>query len=438
VSPHQWQRKSPRSIDCDTGHNGKALHRGEFATLHLYDDLAGNIRPFEAPGETVKIYVCGITPYDATHLGHAFTFVAFDVLIRYLRYLGRKVRYVQNVTDIDDPLFERAEKIGVPYQDLARDETEQYLTDMRNLNVLPPEVFPYASLEIPAMIDLVQRLIDKGHAYQVGEYVYFSVASDPRYGELSGLNRDAMIALARERGGDPDDPRRRDPLDFLLWRPSKAGEPAYPSPWGEGLPGWHLECSAMALKYLGAPVDIHGGGADLIFPHHESEIAQSEAATGIRPFARFWMHTGIVCLGGEKMSKSLGNMVFVRDLLPRYGPDAIRLYLSGSRYRAELHHDDGLLDGAADLADRLTRAAQRETTASAADVEASEYRAHFLDRMDDDLDSPGAIAVLSDLADAILREPSGAASQAQSELRSLGSVLGLRLGRHLLDNTQNS
>jgi len=419
---------------CGCSHNGWKPYQGETATLRLYDDLAGAVRAFEPAGDEVKVYVCGITPYDATHLGHAFTFVAFDVLIRYLRYLGHRVRYVQNVTDIDDPLFERAQKIGVPYQELAHRETERYLADMRDLNVSPPEVFPHASREIPEMIELVRRLFDTGHAYEVDGRVYFSVATDPDYGELCRLARPEMIDLARQRGGDPDDPLRRDPLDFVLWRPSRGGEPAFPSPWGEGLPGWHLECSAMALKYLGAPVDIHGGGTDLIFPHHENEIAQSEGATGIRPFARYWMHTGMVYLGGEKMSKSLGNMIFVRDLLPGYGANAIRLYLSGHHHRADLHYDAASLDRAAELAWRLSDAAnhayaERPHAGSFSSGEDAAFRRRFAERMDDDLDTPGAIAVLSDLADAVLGREGRAPSEAQDTLVSLGAVLGLGLRR---------
>lgn len=397
--------------------------------LRLYDTLSDTIRDFQPAGPRVKLYVCGLTPYDATHLGHAFTFVSFDVLIRYLRFLGHEVRYVQNVTDVDDPLFEKARQLGVSHWDLAAAETEQYLADMRGLNVLPPAEYPHASSEIPEMIELVQRLFETGHAYQVDEYVYFSIATDPEYGKLSKLDRETMLSLARERGGDPDDPRRRDPLDFVLWRPSRPDEPKAPSPWGEGLPGWHLECSTMSLKYLGEPLDIHGGGADLIFPHHENEIAQSEGATGAQPFARFWMHTGMVYLGGEKMSKSLGNMVFVRDLLPVYGSDAVRLYLSGCHYRAELQHDPALLDEAVGLARHLTEATSLPSGASAADVDPALYQDRFTERMNDDLDTPGAIGALRELGDAIRAAYSDGrdVGSAQRTLRELGGLLGLRL-----------
>src|SRR5947209_19148147 len=231
--------------------------------LRLYDRLAGEVKTFQPANGPVKIYICGLTPYDATHLGHAFTFVSFDVLIRYLRYLGHEVRYVQNVTDVDDPLFAKARQLGVPYQDLAAAETAQYQADMQYLNALSPDEFPHASGEIPGMIALVEELVERGLVYQVDGTLYYSVAADPEYGKLSHYDRDTMIALARERGGDPENPRKRDPLDFVLWRPAGDGEPELESPWGPGLPGWHLECSTMALKYLGAPLDIHGGGQDL-------------------------------------------------------------------------------------------------------------------------------------------------------------------------------
>ncbi len=400
--------------------------------LRLYDRRSDSVRAFEPCSDPVKLYVCGITPYDATHFGHAFTFVGFDVLIRYLRYLGHRVRYVQNVTDIDDPLFVKAQELGVRYQDLAEDETAQYVADMSALNVSPPDAFPRASGEIPGMIDLVRGLFDTGHAYQVDGYVYFPIAAASDYGQLSHLSREAMIPLARERGGDPDDPRRRDPLDFLLWRPARENEPRFDSPWGPGLPGWHLECSTMALAYLGTPLDIHGGGSDLVFPHHENEIAQSEAATGTAPFSRFWMHTGMVYLGGQKMSKSLGNMVFVRNLLPRYSADAIRLYISSCHYRAELHYDAEALDRAAELARVLAAAA---TLSGGVDRcpedELDGFRVRFEERMNDDLDTPGAIEILRELATRIHQWQANGVdvSAAQSLLRSLGDVLGLKLNR---------
>lgn len=398
--------------------------------LRLHDTLSGTLRDFEPEGRDIKLYVCGVTPYDTAHLGHAFTYVAFDVLVRYLRYQGYRVRYVQNVTDVDDPLFERARQLGVSYTELAAAETARYLEDMRALNVLPANVYPRASDEIPEMIRIAQALIDTGHAYAVDGRVYFRVASDPHYGELSKLNRTEMVRIARERGGDPDDDRKEDPLDFLLWRPSGSGEFHAASSWGEGLPGWHLECSAMSLKYLGVPIDIHGGGTDLIFPHHESEIAQSEASTEIRPFARHWMHTAMVYMNGEKMSKSLGNMVFARDLIERHGADAVRVYVSSCHYRSELHWDPETFLSAVAKAG-LLREALRVPSEGEEVFTPTGFRGRFMDRMNDDLDTPGALDLLVELA-ATIREAASRsqdARTAQAVLRELGQVLGLPFER---------
>jgi L-cysteine:1D-myo-inositol 2-amino-2-deoxy-alpha-D-glucopyranoside ligase len=397
--------------------------------LRLFDTLSDSIRPFEPAGPDVSIYVCGVTPYDTTHLGHAFTFGAFDVLIRYLRYCGYRVRYIQNITDVDDPLFAKARELGEAYQDLAAEQTARYLADMQGLNILPADRYPRASDEIPGMIGMVQTLLASGHAYAVDGYVYFSTATDPRYGELSRLDRAGMIELARERGGNPDDPLRRDPLDFLLWRPAEGDEPRSPSPWGEGLPGWHLECSVMSLKYLGAPIDLHGGGDDLIFPHHESEIAQSEAATGTRPFARHWMHTAMVYLDGEKMSKSLGNMIFVRDLLDDPGPDAVRLYLAGTHYRSPLYFDRAELASAAEHARILADAASMPSGPQDSSLDWSVYRHVFEERMSDDLGTPGAIQSLLGLAAELRRESKAGRNitEGRALLRELAGVLGLQL-----------
>jgi L-cysteine:1D-myo-inositol 2-amino-2-deoxy-alpha-D-glucopyranoside ligase len=394
--------------------------------LHLFDHLSGRVQEFEPVNDPVTLYVCGITPYDATHLGHAFTFVAFDVLVRYLKNLGHAVRYVQNVTDIDDPLFDKARELGVSHWDLAASEIRQFRADMRSLNALPPDVFPRASEEIPGMVELVERLVATGHAYQSNGSVYFGVDTDPEYGKLSHYDRETMIELARERGGTPDNPLQHNPFDFVLWRPAKPGEPEAASPWGQGLPGWHLECSTMALKYLGAPLDIHGGGSDLIFPHHENEIAQSEAATGIEPFARFWMHTGMVYLGGEKMSKSLGNMVFVRNLAPQYGADAVRLYISGHHYRDRLEYEAAGLREAGRVAARLAAAASAVPQQDSPAPEITMYRERFLERMNDDLDTPGAIGVLGQLSEHI-EQAEGDLGGAPFLLRELGGILGLRL-----------
>jgi L-cysteine:1D-myo-inositol 2-amino-2-deoxy-alpha-D-glucopyranoside ligase len=298
-------------------------------------------------GRRVTLYVCGITPYDAAHVGHAFTYVAFDTLVRYLRLRGHEVAYCQNVTDIDDDMLARAARDGEDYLALGRRETDAYLEDMDALNVLRPTFFPKATQEIPAMVELARQLVEAGNAYVVDGTVFFEVATYPGFGELSGLSEAEQRDLLAERGGDPGDPRKRDPLDFVVWQPSGPGEPWWESPWGRGRPGWHLECSAMSRRYLGTTIDLHGGGADLVYPHHESERAQSESANRA-PFARRWLHTGMVRHQGEKMSKSLGNLVFPRDLLRDHEPAAVRLTLLAHHWRSEWEWDPAELKEAAE------------------------------------------------------------------------------------------
>ncbi|HRC74842.1 MAG TPA: cysteine--tRNA ligase, partial [Kouleothrix sp.] len=320
--------------------------------MQLFDTLRGQIAPLEIPSDRpLTLYVCGVTPYDTTHIGHAHTFLIFDVLIRYLRHLGAEVRYCQNVTDVDTPLFERASRDSVAWDELARHETEQFVRDCRALNLIPPTFFPKASDEIPYMIPIVERLISLGHAYERGGSVYFSVKTDPEYGAMTRLGYADMLKVANERGNIPDDPNKNDPLDFVLWQAAAPGEPTWQSPWGPGRPGWHIECTSMSTRYLGEQIDIHGGGRDLIFPHHPSEIAQTEAYSGKRPFVRFWMHGGMAFLGGEKMSKSLGNMVFIRDALNQHSADALRWYLLSFPYRDDFHYQrDGVVAAEAQLA----------------------------------------------------------------------------------------
>ena len=306
--------------------------------MKLFNTLTQSLVEF-APLEDkmVRIYVCGITPYDTTHLGHAFTYVSFDTLMRYLEFRGYTVKYVQNVTDIDDDILRKARELGMAWDVLGKCETERYLRDMDALNVRRPGVYPHATQETPMMIEIIQSLLARGYAYVHEGNVYFSIKQDPEFGVMArsiGLNDyQAMLTIANQRGNHPDDLRKRDPLDFVLWQAQAPGEPAWPSPWGPGRPGWHIECSAMAIRYLGPQIDIHGGGADLAFPHHTCEIAQSEHFTGKAPFARFWVHTGMVYQEGEKMSKSLGNLTLVSDLLKDYSADAIRVMLLNHHYR---------------------------------------------------------------------------------------------------------
>ena len=311
--------------------------------LRLYDTRTRTIHPVRPRGRAVAMYVCGVTPYDTTHLGHARTFLTFDVIARLLEATGRKVRYVQNVTDIDESILQRAARDGVEWRALSRREERLYLSDMRALGWRRPDIVCRATGELPAMVALIRALERRDAAYWLPRGMYFPVAAYVRYGELS---RQPAASMKRILAGQDDagleDPGRRDPRDFALWRFVDDG-PSWPSPWGRGRPGWHLECSAMIRHHLGERIDLHGGGADLIYPHHENEIAQSETATHKRPFVRTWAHVAAMELGGKKMSKSDGNMIFVRDALKATDPRALRLYLLERHYRMPFDHDEALL-----------------------------------------------------------------------------------------------
>ncbi len=382
--------------------------------LQLFNSLSGRKEAFVPSSTPVTMYVCGVTPYDTTHAGHAFTYVAFDVLHRYLRFLGHSVRYVSNITDVDDSILERARQRKMDYRQLGQEQTAQFLKDMSDLNVLAPDVRPKATDEVPRMIEIVQRLLDRGAAYAVAGWVYYSINAFPQYGQLSKLDREEMARLSAQRGGDPTDARKHDPLDFVLWQPSLPDEPRWPAPWGAGRPGWHLECTAMALHYLGESIDVHGGGSDLIYPHHESEIAQSELYTGKKPFARFWLHTGMVRLNGEKMSKSLGNLVLARDLLRDYSASAVRLYLLSYHYRQGWDFEQRALAPCEELAGRIARA-------SAAGVGALSGEDPFFGALDDDLDTPAALRHLKQRLEQAEAGDAGAAAA----LGTYQEILGL-------------
>ncbi len=309
--------------------------------MMLYDTARREVVPF-APPQQVLMYVCGITPYDATHLGHASTFLAYDVVIRRLIDRGHEVRCVRNVTDVDDPLFAKARELGVHYLDLAAGEEARFNADMEALNVIPVDAAPRASSAIPDIRKFIQAVLDEGHAYVSGDSVYFDVSTFDTFGAVSGYPQEEMLRLAALRGGNIDDHQKRNPLDFVLWQPSAADEPAWETPWGPGRPGWHVECSALALRELGEHVHLHGGGADLIFPHHECERAQSESATNT-PFVDHWMHAALISKDGEKMSKSLGNLVFIDALREEWDPRAIRLGIISHHYRTEWEWHDNLM-----------------------------------------------------------------------------------------------
>jgi L-cysteine:1D-myo-inositol 2-amino-2-deoxy-alpha-D-glucopyranoside ligase len=370
-------------------------------TIRLYDTARREIVPFE-PGEQVLMYTCGITPYDATHLGHAATFIAYDTLQRRLIDLGHTVRCVRNVTDLDDPLFAKARELGVHYLDLAAGEEARFNRDMIALNALAVASTPRASSAIPDIRGFIGMVLDRGFAYESGGSVYFDVSAFPSFGAISGLSETEMIDIARERGGKIDDPNKRHPLDFVLWQPSEADEPSWDTMWGPGRPGWHIECSALALRELGTTIDLHGGGSDLIFPHHECERAQSEAATG-ELFVRHWMHGAMVFMDGHKMSKSLGNLVFVDKLRTEWDPRAIRLAIIEHHYRRDWEWHPSLMEA---NTDRL--ALWCANAGGGDDVDdglLDEVRA----ALDDDLDTPTAVAAIDAAATAGLPVGSAAA-----------------------------
>jgi L-cysteine:1D-myo-inositol 2-amino-2-deoxy-alpha-D-glucopyranoside ligase len=375
-------------------------------TMRLYDTARQAVVPFN-PGPLVTMYTCGITPYDATHLGHAWVYVNYDVLTRRLIDRGHEVRCVRNVTDVDDPLFAKARELGIHYLDLAAREELRFKGDMDALNVLPVYAEPRASSAISEIRKFIGMVLDSGFAYASGGSVYFDVAKFPSFGSVSHYSNDQMMAYAKERGGNVDDPNKRHPLDFVLWQPSKDDEPSWETKWGAGKPGWHIECSAMALQHLGTTIDLHGGGGDLIFPHHECERAQSEAATG-ETFVKHWMHVGLVWMGGAKMSKSLGNLVFIDALRKEFDPRAIRLGILDHPYRDDWHWSDDLMPSNAARLDRwVAAAAGHNRTSGLLDA----VRAH----LDDDLDCPGAIAAID------------AAAEAGANVRDAAALLGIDL-----------
>lgn len=354
----------------------------------IYDTATGEVRP-TSPGETASLYVCGITPYDATHIGHAATYIAFDVLQRVWRDAGHEVRYVQNITDVDDPLLERAAATGEDWQELAARETQRFVDDMAELRVLAPDKWLGVVETVPAVVDAVQALVHAGAAYVVDGDVYFDVSADPRFGGVGNLSAEKMLELSAARGGDPERPGKRNPIDALLWRAQRPGEPSWPSPFGPGRPGWHIECVSIALSELGSPFDVQGGGRDLIFPHHEIGASQGQVIAGQWPFARSYMHTGMVGYQGQKMSKSVGNLVFVSDLRAAHDPMAVRLAILAHRYRDDWEWTDAEL-AAAEARLAQWRAAVAWPTGPSAEAVLDEVRA----RLADDLDTPAALAII--------------------------------------------
>lgn len=393
--------------------------------MKLFNTLTQSLEDFVPLNDKkVTMYVCGVTPYDTTHLGHAFTYVTFDTLRRYLEFRGYSVNYVQNVTNIDDDILRKAREVGMAWDELGDRETAQYLRDMDILNVQRPTVYARATDEIPGMVEIIQSLIAEGYAYESEGNIYFSVRKDPDFGIMAraiGLNDyPAMLTIANERGNFPDDTRKKDPLDFVLWQAQAPGEPAWPSPWGPGRPGWHIECSAMSMRYLGPQIDIHGGGADLAFPHHTCEIAQSEHFTGKSPFVHYWMHTGMVYQEGEKMSKSLGNLTLVRNLIKDYSADAIRTVLLNHHYRYPWECFPQDLQGANETVELF------QQVRSIVGRQPQGGDELLLDRfnaaMDNDLNTPQALLLLRQAAETVIANHD---ANTGAEVLKLTSVLGL-------------
>jgi len=396
--------------------------------LRIYSTLTRRVEDFVPlqPG-SIGLYVCGITVYDYCHLGHARLLVGFDVIARYLRSRGWALEYVRNVTDIDDKILRRAAENGETFDELALRFTREMHEDERLLGNLPPDLEPRATAHIAEILAITAELVRRGYAYAAGNGdVYYRVGRFEGYGKLSGRNPEELLAGARvEVGEDKEDPR-----DFVLWKAAKPGEPSWDSPWGAGRPGWHIECSAMSMKCLGHTFDIHGGGPDLVFPHHENEIAQSEAATGCE-FARYWMHVGPLRIDGEKMSKSLGNFFTIRDVLSTWRPEVVRYLLISSHYRSPINYAEDSLEGAQAALERFY-AALRDfgdvPVMDSASLASSAHHARFVAAMDEDFNTPEALAVLFDLArelNAASRSDPVRARGLAAELKGFGAIFGI-------------
>ncbi|OZE85400.1 cysteine--1-D-myo-inosityl 2-amino-2-deoxy-alpha-D-glucopyranoside ligase [Rhodococcoides fascians] len=399
---------------------------GQGPALRLFDTADRQVRPV-TPGSTARMYVCGITPYDATHLGHAATYLTFDLINRLWRDAGIDVHYVQNVTDVDDPLFERANRDGEDWRDLGAREIELFRADMEALRVVPPHDYIGAVESVEEVVELVEKLVASGAAYVVddAEYpdVYFRADATEQFGYESGYDRPTMDTFFAERGGDPDRAGKRDSLDALLWRAVRPGEPSWPSPWGPGRPGWHIECAAIALNRIGTGFDIQGGGSDLIFPHHEFSAAHAEAATDDPRFARHYVHTGMIGLDGEKMSKSRGNLVFVSKLrAENVDPAAVRLGLLAGHYRQDRPWSDEVLERAHTRLALWRRAAALESAASADDV-VNRLRQHLAD----DLDTPKALDALDAWASFAVERGGSDASAPGTFADAVDALLGVPL-----------
>ena len=394
--------------------------------MKLYNTLTRQKEEFTAPDGKVKMYVCGITPYSASHIGHAMFSIVFDVVRRYLEHKGYEIQHIQNFTDIDDKMIAAANARGITVEELAEENIQQYLEETEELNILRAHEYPRATREIPRIVSMIKGLVDEGYAYPANGDVYFRVNRDEDYGKLSRRNADDLLAGARVEIGE----LKEDPRDFVLWKAQKPGEPAWDSPWGPGRPGWHIECSAMSMGYLGETLDIHGGGQDLIYPHHENEIAQSESYTSSQPFARFWLHNGLLNIGDDKMSKSTGNVISVREALDEFSPAALRLFFLSSHYRNPLVYSEQNIAAQERAIERLRYAAGEDgESAQGEPLDAASYTDRFTEAMDDDLNTPRALAVMFDLSRDINRgkEEGKDVSPARKALREMAEILGIDL-----------
>ncbi|MCL5438951.1 MAG: cysteine--tRNA ligase [Patescibacteria group bacterium] len=382
----------------------------------IYNSLSDKKETFKPlSNKTVKIYVCGITPYDTTHLGHAFTYVFFDTLVRYLKFKDYKIIYTQNVTDIDDDILKKAKEVNQDWKLLGKYWTDKFLNNLKQLNIELPTHYTKATDSIDIMIKIISKLLLIKFAYEKSGNVYFDISKVKKYGSLSKFGEKQMILISKERGGNPNDPLKKNPLDFLLWQKSAKNEPFWKSPWSDGRPGWHIECSAMINKYLGNRIDIHGGGRDLIFPHHESEIAQSESFTGKKPFVKYWMHTAMLLYKHEKMSKSLGNLVMIDDLLKKYSANEIRYVLLSHHYRVPWEYDETMFSKAKRSLNLINNVLKAKNNKSKKDKDSLEQ---FSKYMDNDFDIPKVLSLILNLS----KDKSNSAS-----IKKIMSILGFSL-----------
>ena len=392
--------------------------------MRLYNTLSRSVEELVVEDNTVNMYVCGITPYAPSHLGHAMCAIVFDVIRRYLENKGYKVNFIQNFTDIDDKMIIAANDEGIKVSELAERNIQAYMSELGRLNVMEASEYPRATEEIDSIIQVITDLIEKGYAYEISGDVYFRVKQDEDYGKLSRRNIDDLLAGARLEIEET----KENPADFALWKSQKPGEPAWDSPWGQGRPGWHIECTAMSLTYLNNKIDIHGGGQDLVFPHHENEIAQSESYTGVEPFARYWMHNGTLGYGEEKMSKSLGNVFSIGEALQVFSSDALRMFFLSSHYRTPLVFSNESVEGQQRAIERL-KSAVASNSGEGEILKTNPYRERFEAAMDEDFNTPIAFSVIFDLARDINRESSNGlnVNPAQDLLSELAKVLGITL-----------